>query len=80
MFECLYNKAVSNDYDIVDSPLFVTGTETIREPIDDSFCDRILASNERELLILSDGYIVTKLFKSPLIRDNRIRFRPNVKL
>ncbi|MBQ8666791.1 MAG: glycosyltransferase family 2 protein [Lachnospiraceae bacterium] len=80
MFECLYNKAVSNDYDIVDSPLFITGTETIREPIDDSFCDHILASNERELLILSDGYIVTKLFKSSLIHDNRIRFRPNVKL
>ena len=80
MFECLYNKAVSNDYDIVDSPLFITGSETIREPIDDSFCDRILAPDERELLILSDGYIVTKLFKSSLIHDNGIRFRPNVKL
>lgn len=80
MFECLYKKAVSGNYDIVDSPLYITASDSIREPIDDSFCDCTLSSEQRELLILSDGYIVTKLFRSSLINDNHIRFRSNVKL
>ncbi len=80
MFECLYNKAVAGNYDIVDSPLYITGSDSIREPINDIFCDCALSPEQRELLILSDGYIVTKLFRSSLINDNHIRFRSNVKL
>ncbi len=80
MFECLLKKALSNDYDIVDSPFYITKSDTLRPPIDDGFCDRILSTGQRELLILSDGYIVSKLFKASLINNNSIRFRPNVKL
>lgn len=80
MFGCLYEKAVNGNYDIVDSSLYMTATDSIREPIDDSLCDRMLTNIERELLILSDGYIVTKLFRASLINDNNIRFRSNIKL
>lgn len=80
MYECLYNKAVSEDCDIVDSPVKFISSCRIREPIDDGFCNRTLTGKEKELLILSDGYIMTKLFRASLLNDNGIRFRPNVKL
>lgn len=80
MFEALYDKASSGNYDIVDSPIYITASNSIREPIDDSLCDCELSAGLRELLILSDGYIVTKLFKSSIIKDSNIRFRENVKL
>ena len=79
-FESLYNKASSGDYDIVDSPLYVSSSDSIRPPIDDGFCDCDLTPEQRELVILSDGYIFTKLYRSILLNDNSIRFRPNVKL
>lgn len=80
MFECLYDKAISGNYDIVDSPVFFTSNSSVSDPIDDSFCDRVLSPAQKELLILSDGYIVTKLFRTSMINSNNIRFRPNVKL
>ena len=80
MFECLYNKAVNEDCDIVDSPVKFISSGRIREPINDEFCNRALSVEEKEMLILSDGYIMTKLFRTSLLNDNMIRFRPHVKL
>ncbi|MCR5237740.1 MAG: glycosyltransferase, partial [Lachnospiraceae bacterium] len=80
MFECLLKKAVSRNYDIVDSPFYITKSDSLRPPIDDSLCDRTLSPGQRELLILSDGYIFSKLFKASVLKENSIRFRPHVKL
>lgn len=81
MFFDLYQKAKSGDYDIVDSPLYSVTTDSILQPgIKDMFCDHELSVEEKELLILSDGYIVSKLFKASLLFENYIEFRPKVKV
>ena len=80
MYEELYKKAVSNDYDIVDSDIFSVKHDGVIPGIDEAFCDRALSLPERELLLLSDGYIVTKLIKRDIIENNKIRFREKVKL
>lgn len=81
MYEELYTKAKTGDYDIVDCPLYNMKNDSIRPAaIHDMFCDRELTTEQRELLILSDGYIVTKIFKSSLISEYHVRFRPKVKV
>lgn len=80
MFEKLYSKAVSGDYDVVDSDVLLAKDDSVSRGIDEVFCDRELSSSERELMLLSDGYIVSKLFKRALIEKNGIRFREKVKL
>lgn len=80
MFEELYIKAVSGNYDLVDSDVYLTQEDSVMEGIDESLCNKVLSSVERELAILSDGYIVSKLFKRELIENNQIRFREKAKL
>lgn len=81
MYEALYTKAKEGDYDIVDCPMYNMKNDSIRPvAIQDAFCDCALSIEQREVLILSDGYIMTKLYKSGLILDSGVRFRPNVKL
>ncbi|MCR4798306.1 MAG: glycosyltransferase [Lachnospiraceae bacterium] len=81
MFADLYKKAKEGDYDIVDSPVFSLKDDAILEPgIKDVFCDRQLTNEQKELLLLSDGYIVSKIFRTALLRQNRVYFRENVKV
>lgn len=80
MYEQLYDKAVTGDYDVTDSMLLFLETDTYAPCIDKSLCDKKLSPKERELLILSDGYIVTKLIKRELIENLGVRFRTGVKL
>lgn len=81
MYEELYGKAKEGDYDIVDCPLYNMKTDSIRPAaIQDVFCDCKLTTEQREILLLSDGYIVTKIFKASLILEYQIRFRPKVKV
>lgn len=81
MFEDLYKKAKEKDYDVVDCPFYDLKADELRLPgIKDVFCDRTLSKDQKEVLLLSDGYIWTKLIKSSLLSENHIRFRKNVKL
>ena len=81
MFEELYEVAKENDCDIVDCPLYNMKADSLRPPgVLDEFCNCTLTTEQRELLILSDGYIVTKIFRASLIEENHVRFRPNVKV
>ena len=81
MFEALYQRAKEGDCDIVDCPLYNLKADSLRPPgVLDAFCDCELTTEQREVLILSDGYIVTKIFKASLIEEYHVRFRPNVKV
>lgn len=78
MLEKMYAKAVQGNYDIVESLIYSEKKQGNEESIADIFCDKELSDYERSYMLLTDGYIVTKLFKRELLSG--ISFRENVKL
>jgi glycosyltransferase involved in cell wall biosynthesis len=77
MFEELYQTAVKGDYDIVDSYLYHEKEKQI--VISTSIeAEGILEYNKRKILIQNTGYIVTKIYKTDLLRKEDILFRENV--
>lgn len=77
MYEKLYQAALQNDYDVVDCGFYqeekdlaiiFTGDELTGE----------LDAQQREALIVSGGYIWSKLYKRTLFEDTELRFREKV--
>lgn len=80
MFEKLYLKAAGGHLDVVDSEVYMMKSESVREALNDIFCDAVISPEDREWMILSDGYIVSKLIRREIIEEYGIRFRTGVKL
>lgn len=80
MFEKLYAKASEGDYDVVDSEVYLEKTDSVREALNEIFCDTEIDPESREWMLLSDGYIVSKLIKRELVEKYGVRFRTGVKL
>ena len=77
MYEKLYEKAKSGDYDIVDSGIYIqekdlailhTADEAAEEQNDEKRC----------INLVSGGYIVSKIFKRELLEKYPLCFRENV--
>lgn len=77
MYELLYNAASKNDADIADAGYYNEEKDFARLHTDDSMCGD-LDDVKRSALIISGGYIVTKIFRRELLEG--IRFRNNATL
>jgi glycosyltransferase involved in cell wall biosynthesis len=76
MYEKLYNEAIRTGYDIIDSGFYHELHKQAIIYTSDELTGT-LNSKKRNDLIASGGYIVTKLFKSSLIKENDFVFRNN---
>ena len=75
MYEKLYNKAKGENYDIVDCGFFNEKTETAIIYTSDELTGE-LDAEKRSKLIVSGGYIWSKIFKNSFIRgDSNFQFR-----
>ena len=77
MYELLYQKAKEGDYDIVDSGFYDEKTDIAKLHTGDNVTG-ILDSEKKSILIANGGYLVTKIFKSHLFNEPRLRMRENV--
>ncbi len=76
MYEHLYATAIQGDYDVVDSGYYMQSNDTAILHTSDDMAG-ILDSDKRSRLIVSGGYIVSKIFRRSLFTDMRLRFRCN---
>ena len=77
MYEKLYNTAKEHNADIVDSGyIYEKDGGAILHTSDD--LTGVLDAKKRSGLIVSGGYIVSRIFKRQLIEDPRLRFRERV--
>lgn len=77
MFEKLYNKAVEGNYDIVDGGYYFEAKDLAMVHTSDDLTGT-LNSRKRKELIVSGGYIVTKIFRRDFLLSAGISFRENV--
>lgn len=77
MYEKLYNTAVQHNADIVDCGYYDQKSDAAMLYTTDEMCGK-LTIESRKQLIVSGGYIVTKIFRMPLISNNNLRFRERV--
>ena len=77
MYEKLYAKAKEADYDVVDSGYYKQAEDLAMLHVSDELSG-VLDSAKRKELIVSGGYIVSKIFRRELFADQNLRFRKNV--
>ena len=75
MYEKLYMEAKKQDCDIVDSGFYFEKEQQAYLYTSDELCGA-LNGDKRSQLIVSGGYLVSKIFRKALIFDNNCRFRP----
>lgn len=74
MFEKLYNKAKETDSDMVDSGYYIEKDDVALLHTSDELSG-ILDSHKRSELIVSGGYIVSKIFRHSFLEEQQLRFR-----
>lgn len=77
MFQKLYQKAIDEDFDIVDCGFYNEETDNAILYTGDDLTGT-LDSHKRSVLIASGGYIWSKIFKTSLIKNSDFLFRENV--
>lgn len=77
MYEKLYLTAVKTGYDIIDCGYYCQEKDLAIVHTPDS-CTGILDNTQRAELIVSGGYVFSKLYHKKLFKDTNLRFRKNV--
>ncbi len=77
MYELLYNKAVEGNYDIVECGYYSERKNKDMMLLDESYEGEITIDN-RMKMIMSCGFIVTKIYKRELIIESNIEFIPDI--
>ncbi len=77
MYEHLYNRAKEKDADIVDSGIYQEANDKNVISVDDSMVGEI-DDEKRRKLILSGGYLCTKLYRRNLFEEPKVRFREHI--
>ncbi|WP_029232816.1 glycosyltransferase family 2 protein [Butyrivibrio sp. VCB2006] len=77
MYEKLYAKAAETGADIVDSGFYAEATDTALLKVSDDLAGD-LDDVKRSKLIVSGGYLVTKIFRREIFEEPRIRMQPNM--
>lgn len=77
MFEKLYKEAIRTGYDVIDCGFYDEAKDKAMIFTSDDLTG-ILSTDQRNRLIASGGYIVTKLFKADYVRSHEFVFRKNV--
>lgn len=79
MFECMYNKAISGNYDIVECGYY-NERKNKELMLWDGNMEGNVTFDKRVKMFLTCGFIVTKIFKREIIIDNNIKFIPKIPL
>lgn len=79
MFECMYKKAIENDYDLVECGYFSERKNKDMMLWDKSMEGEISFDN-RVKMFITCGFICTKLFKRNIIINSQIEFIPKMRL
>lgn len=77
MYEKLYAKAKEENYDVVDCGYYKQSEDLAIIHVSDELTG-ILTIEKRKQMIVSGGYIVSKIFRRDLFQDTNLRFRNNV--
>ena len=77
MYEKLYEKAIETGADIVDSGFYAEATDTALLKVSDDLAGD-LDDVKRSRLIVSGGYLVTKIFKREIFEEPKVRMQPNM--
>lgn len=77
MFEKLYDAAKTTGYDLIDCGYYRQETDTAILHTPDH-CTGMLNAQKRSELIVSGGYIFSKLYRRELFADKQLRFRTHV--
>lgn len=77
MYELLYNKAVEDDYDIVECGYYSERKNKDMMLLDESYEGEINIDN-RMKMIMSCGFLWSKIYKRELIIDSKIEFIPKI--
>lgn len=77
MFEKMYRKAMEGNYDVVDTGYYKqVDNSAILHTSDE--CTGILDAEKRKSLIVSGGYVFSKIYRKSLFANQTMRFRNNV--
>ena len=79
MYKVMYEKAKSNNYDIVECGYFNERKNKNMQMWNSDFEGNI-TSEKRIKMFMSCGFIVTKIFKRSILINNNIEFIPNIPL
>lgn len=79
MFECMYNKAISGNYDIVECGYY-NERKNKELMLWDNSMEGMVTFDKRVKMFLSCGFICTKIFKRGIIIDNNIKFISKIPL
>ena len=74
MYEKLYQRAKEGDYDIVDSGYYDESRDKAMLHTSDELCGK-LDTEKRKELIVSGGYLVTKIFRRDFLQRADLSFR-----
>lgn len=77
MYEKLYTAAIKSGYDIIDCGYHCEEKDLSIVHTSDA-CTGILDNKKRMELIVSGGYVFSKLYRKELFKDKMLRFRTNV--
>lgn len=77
MYEKLYHAATTSGYDIIDCGYYLQESDTALLHTSDD-CTGLLDDQKRRELIVSGGYVFSKLYRKSLFDDKNLRFRHNV--
>ncbi len=77
MYEKLYAKAMETGADIVDSGFYAEATDTALLKVSDDLAGD-LDDVKRSKLIVSGGYLVTKIFKREIFEEPKVRMQRNM--
>ena len=74
MYEKLYREAKAGSYDVVDCGYYNEAKDTAVLYVTDEMTGAVTEKTRRELIV-SGGYVFTKLFRRSLFADEKLRFR-----
>ncbi len=77
MYEKLYNEAVRGNYDIVDCGYYNEEKDLAMVHTSDELTGDLNAAKRNELIV-SGGYLWSRIFRRSLINDSKIQFREQV--
>lgn len=77
MYEKLYQTAIASGYDIIDCGYYWQEKDLAILHTPDH-CTGILDDTKRKELIVSGGYVFSKIYRKKLFKDSHLRFRHNV--
>ncbi len=77
MYEKLYQTALASGYDIIDCGYYCQEKDLAILHTPDS-CTGVLNDEKRKELIVSGGYIFSKLYRKEIFENPNLRFRQNV--